>query len=255
MNPQVYHSEDFGKGSEMVTHYDVLVSCSLPDGEVVCVGFYFDLEMQRENKPKYPVVKRGVYYCCRLVSRQIERLGEESYNQIKPVYSVWIMLNNIPEDLENSIYTLELSGHSNKETADIAELNRDADLIHLSLVYLSEDFSPGENQDSLISYLQSVFLSEISNSQFNPYYKYSSKIKEEVDEAMSVMEMFEARGEARGENRGMAQGKIIGKIDILIEDGYTDEEITERLMRSKNNPLTREDAEKFLSLYYEKYNV
>lgn len=31
--------------------------------------------------------------------------------------------------------------------------------------------------------------------------------------------------------------------------------IIERLMNTKTNPLTREDAEKFLSLYYEKYNV
>ena len=91
VNPQMYNSEDFGKGSEMVAHYDVLVSCALPGGKVICVGFYFDLEMQRESEPEYPVVKRGVYYCCRLVSRQIERLGKESYNQIKPVYSVWII--------------------------------------------------------------------------------------------------------------------------------------------------------------------
>lgn len=58
VNPQVYNSEDFGKGSEMVAHYDVLVSCALPGGKVICVGFYFDLEMQRESEPEYPVVKR-----------------------------------------------------------------------------------------------------------------------------------------------------------------------------------------------------
>lgn len=138
---------------------------------------------------------------------------------------------------------MELSGHSNKETADIAGLNKQADLIHLSLVYLSEDFRYEKNQDDLISYLQSVFLNKVSNSQFNPYYEYSRKIKEEVDEIMSVREMFEVRGEIRG------------KINILIEDGYTDEKIIERLMNTKTNPLTREDAEKFLSLYYEKYNV
>ncbi|MCI9077611.1 MAG: hypothetical protein HFH68_01635 [Lachnospiraceae bacterium] len=254
VNPQVYNSEDFGKGRETVTHYDVLVSCALSEGKVICVGFYFDLEMQRESAPKYPVVKRGVYYCCRLVSRQIERLGEEAYNQIKPVYSVWIMINNIPEGLQNSVYTLELSGHSNKEKADITSLNREADLIHLSLVYLSEDFRSDEKQDNLISYLQSVFLHKVSNSQFNPYYEYSRKIQKEVDEVMSVMEMFETRGEVRGEARGEARGEVRGKIEILVEDGYTDEEIIERLTMAKNNPLTREDAEKSLASYYEKYN-
>ncbi len=177
VNPQVYNSEDFGKGSEMVTHYDVLVSCALPGGKVICVGFYFDLEMQRESEPEYPVVKRGVYYCCRLVSRQIERLGKESYNQIKPVYSVWVMLNNIPEGLENSIYTLELSGHSNKETADIAGLNKQADLIHLSLVYLSEDFRYEKNQDDLISYLQSVFMNKVSTASLIHIMSIPEKLK------------------------------------------------------------------------------
>ena len=95
VNPQVYNSEDSGKGNETGTHYDVLTDCALPDGETVCVGFFFDLEMQRESKPGYPVPKRGVYYCCRLISRQIENLGEESYNQLKPIYSVWILINNI----------------------------------------------------------------------------------------------------------------------------------------------------------------
>lgn len=45
----------------------------------------FDLEMQREGNPGYPVVKRGVYYCCRLISRQIEKLSEESCISADPL--------------------------------------------------------------------------------------------------------------------------------------------------------------------------
>lgn len=97
------------------------------------------------------------------------------------------MINNIPENLQNSIYTLGLLGHSKNREADIAELNREADLIHLSLVYLSESFNPKENQDDL---------------------------------------------------------KV--KLSFYIEEGYSDEQIIERLTKLKNNPLTREEAEKFL---------
>lgn len=41
----------------------------------------------------------------------------------------------------------------NKETVDIAGLNKEEDLSHLGLVYLSEDFRSGKNQDDLINYL------------------------------------------------------------------------------------------------------
>ncbi len=84
VNPELYSSEDAGKGDEVPTHYDVLVDCSLPDGSIAYTNVFFDLEMQREGDPGYPVVKRGVYYCCRLISRQIEKLSEESCISANP---------------------------------------------------------------------------------------------------------------------------------------------------------------------------
>lgn len=247
VNPKVYSHDDAGKGSETETHYDVLADCALPGGETVCVGFFFDLEMQRENKPGYPVPKRGVYYCCRLISRQVENLGEEAYNQIKPVYSIWILINNIPKYLQNSIYKAELTGYSNKKSIDVSSINSQVGLIHLCFVYLSEDFSVEENGDNLIKYLQSVFIKQVDNPEFNPYYEYSGKIKKEVDEVMTIRESFEARGEARG--------IIEGKIELLLENEYTDVKIIEFLTTMKNNPLTLEQAEKSLKDYHKEHSV
>lgn len=251
VNPQVYSNDDSGKGDETETHYDVLADCALPDGETVCVGFFFDLEMQRENQPGYPVPKRGVYYCCRLISRQVENLGEEAYNQIKPVYSVWILINNIPKYLQNSIYKAELTGHSNKKFIDVSRINSQVGLIHLYLVYLSEDFRVEENGDNLIKYLQSVFTKQVDNPKFNPYYEYSGKIKKEVDDVMTIRESFEARGEARGK----AYGIIEGKIELLLENDYTDVKIIEFLTTMKNNPLTLEQAKKSLKEYHKEHSV
>lgn len=247
VNPSVYDSEDCGKGEETVTRYDVLVDCALPGGAEVCVDLFFDLEMQRENKPGYPIPKRGVYYCCRLISRQIEALGEESYNQLKPVYSVWILINDIPKEFENSVYTAGLSGSSNKYSVDVSGLNAQIDLIHLSLIYLSENFKVEEDQDDLIKYLQSVFTKQLGNPEVNPYYEYSSRIEEEVDEMMSIRESFEQRGERRGERRG----RIEGMIAILLEEGRTKSEIIRYLITMKRNPLTREQAEEALQNFLE----
>ena len=243
VNPSVYDSEDCGKGEETVTRYDVLVDCALPGGAEVCVDLFFDLEMQRENKPGYPIPKRGVYYCCRLISRQIEALGEESYNQLKPVYSVWILINDIPKEFENSVYTAGLSGSFNNCNTSASQLNEQIDLIHLSLIYLSEDFKVEEDQDDLIKYLQSVFTKQVGNPEVNPYYEYSSRIEEEVDEMMSIRESFEQRGRAKGRAEGM--------IAILLEEGRTKSEIIRYLITMKRNPLTREQAEEALQNFLE----
>ena len=74
-----------------------------------------------------------------------------------------------------------------------------ADLMHLCLVFLSEDFSDlGQSGDALIRYLQSVFTKKAGDPDYNPYALYSKSIVKEADEIMTIVGMFEKRGEARG---------------------------------------------------------
>lgn len=133
VNPSVYSSEDSGKGKETTTHYDVLIDCALPCGGEVCVDLFFDLEMQRKNTPGYSVPKRGVYYCCRLISRQIDVLGDKAYDKLKPVYSVWILVNDIPEELKNSVQSVcnPYHEHSKKIEEEVNAMLSAADEIEI----------------------------------------------------------------------------------------------------------------------------
>ena len=250
VNPAVYDSEDSGKGDEMTAYYDVLVDCALPDQETVCVDLFFDLEMQRKSKPGYSVVKRGIYYCCRLISRQLSVLDkEEAYDRLKPVYSVWILVNDIPQELRNSIYSVDLSGSFyNKELNDsvqAAKLGKDVDLIHLRFVYLSKDFHIQKEQSDLIRYLQSVFVNKISEASCNPYHEYSRPIEGEVDAMMSMADALEARGIEIGERRGEQRGIV----KVLLQFGKTDDEIIQYLTTDLNNPLTENEAVEILENY------
>lgn len=254
VNPVVYSSEDSGKGDEMAAYYDVLIDCALPDNEKVCVDLFFDLEMQRKSKPGYSVPKRGVYYCCRLISRQLSVLDkEEAYDRLKPVYSVWILINDIPQELRNSIYSVDLSGSfHNKEldgSARAAELGKEADLIHLRLVYLSEDFNIQKEQSNLVKYLQSVFANKVCDVNCNPYHEYSKTIEGEVDAMMSVADVLEARAERRGERRGEQRGKQRGRIEVLLQVGKTDAEIIQYLTSNIDDPLTEDEAVEILESY------
>ena len=203
--------------------------------------------MQRKSKPGYSVPKRGIYYCCRLISRQLSVLDkEEAYDRLKPVYSVWILINDIPQELRNSIYRVDLSGSfHNKDfdgSARAAKLGREIDLIHLRLIYLSEDFNIQKEQSNLIKYLQSVFANKVGEASCNPYHEYSRPIEGEVNAMMSMADALEAKGIEIGERRGEQRGIV----KVLLQFGKTDAEIIQYLTTELDNPLAEDEAEEVL---------
>jgi len=241
INPEAYRSEDTGKGSETTTHYDVLVDCALPGDENVRVGLFFDFEMQRSNTPGYSIPKRGVYYCCRLISRQISVLGDESYDKLRPVYSVWVLVKDIPDELRYSTYSVDLTGSFSDKNLDSSEsaahLSRDINLIHLRLIYLSQDLKIEDGQSNLVKYLQSVFTDRVLDADCNPYHEHSKKIKEEVSAMLSAARAIEVS--AREEGR--EEGRVRGIVETLLKFGKTDTEIVQFVMEDGNNTLD-EDA-------------
>lgn len=257
VNPSVYSSEDSGKGKETTTHYDVLIDCALPCGGEVCVDLFFDLEMQRKNTPGYSIPKRGVYYCCRLISRQIDVLGDKAYDKLKPVYSVWILVNDIPEELKNSVQSVDLASSFLDKKFDnsekVKQIRKDIDLIHLRLIYLSEDLNIEEGQSDLIKYLQSVFANKVLDKDCNPYHEHSKKIEEEVNAMLSAADEIEirARQEGRAEEnakvfrdnvrRMFSKGVAIENIAIFL--GSTIEEVNDVLSDTSEDSF--EDAKLF----------
>lgn len=85
-----------------------------------------------------------------------------------------------------------------KFDTEMERLNKQIGLIHLCLVYLSEDFIKlGKHGDALIRYLQSVFMKQVANPAYNPYAEYSSDIHAEANQVITIVGMFEERGEKK----------------------------------------------------------
>lgn len=269
-------AEDVGRDDEVKTYYDVLIACRLPGtGDMLAVDLYFDLEMQREKDPGYPVVKRGIYYCSRMLSRQLTNVKNADYGELKPVYSVWIMINHIPKILQNSRYDVCLSGASSltgnydsfsskdKKSFDAAmeKLAGQIGLVHLCLIYLSEDYTEsGGTGDTLIRYMQSVFMKQVGNPAYNPYAEYSRDIDEEVNDIMTIVGMFaeiaekrgEERGEKRGEERGEERGEKRGEIRIMNLLQYLEEQGREEEI---HRLITAGDKEPLLEKLYAEFNL
>ncbi len=82
--------------------YDIRFYAIAPvSGELI--RLIINIEAQNDFYPGYPLIKRGIYYCSRMISSQYgTEFTSSHYEKIKKVYSIWICMNP-PKNRENSI--------------------------------------------------------------------------------------------------------------------------------------------------------
>ena len=75
---------------EQTVYYDIRFKAMLPkEGETI--QLIVNLEIQLNDTPGYPLIKRGIYYCSRMISEQYGTVFiSEEYEKIQKVYSIWI---------------------------------------------------------------------------------------------------------------------------------------------------------------------
>ena len=94
--------------SEGTVTFDIRFRAIVPrNGKVITL--ILNVEAQNNFYPGYPLVKRGIYYCCRLVSGQHgTEFSESHYEKLKKVYSIFICINP-PKNRENTITKYEIA--------------------------------------------------------------------------------------------------------------------------------------------------
>lgn len=77
-------------GAEGTVYYDIRFHAIAPvDGKMI--QLIINLEAQNDFNPGYPLLKRAVYYCGRMISSQYGTVFVKShYEKIQKVYSIWI---------------------------------------------------------------------------------------------------------------------------------------------------------------------
>jgi hypothetical protein len=71
--------------------FDVRFTALVPDEDDKFIELIINFEAQNDFPPGYPLLKRGIYYCSRMISRQHGTVFMKSdYGKIKKVYSIWI---------------------------------------------------------------------------------------------------------------------------------------------------------------------
>lgn len=206
--------------------YDIRFRAIAPDsGELI--GLIVNVEAQNNFYPGYPLTKRGVYYCSRMISSQYGREFTGShYEKLKKVYSIWICMNP-PENQENTITRYRLT--EEHLVGEAVESVQNYDL--LSIVMLCLGGPDGENYDGVLRMLDVLLSHETSESEKRRILQddYDIQMTRTMESEVSVMcnlskgvmEKGIAKGMEKGRAEGMEKG-ILTSIRSLMETmGWT----------------------------------
>ena len=166
--------------SDKLIRYDVRLKSLNPKLSTaeVLVHIHIDFEVQnnyRPSNPKYPVIKRGIYYGAREISSQLGILTEETdYDKIEKVYSIWVCNQNIPADLVNTMDRYYI--HKEHIIGQSVEPEADYDLMEVIMIRRGAD----TGTDAIFDYLNGVFNSDIEKISDYTDAKDNEEIVKEV---------------------------------------------------------------------------
>ena len=196
--------------NEGTVTYDIRFRAIVPStGERI--SLIINVEAQNDFYPGYPIVKRNLYYCCRLVSSQYgTEFTNSHYEKIKKVYSIFICMNP-PNYRKNTI-----NQYSIQEENLIGEFGENVEYYDL-LTGIIICLGDVEDEMTGILKLLEVLLSserstkekrEILQEEFN--IKMTQELEREVSEMCNLSEGVEQKGIAKGIAKGRTYGIVEG---------------------------------------------
>ncbi len=207
-------------------YYDVVFTVDVPNKKRP-IHIYVNLEQQVDTKPGYPIVTRGVYYLCRMVSSQkeVEFTGEH-YERIKKCYSIWIC----PDGKENTITSYRMGkedvyGHSKVQRKSYDKLE-----------CIVCNFMAGVEENELLRFLDTLFSSRKSLEERKKVLseEYGLVLDDEMEG--TVMEMCNLSDGVY--MAGEENGKSIGADNLaeLLNRLYSEgkEEIAKKILNDKS---------------------
>lgn len=200
--------------SEGIVRYDIRFRARIPD-KPQSVSLIINIEGQNQEKPGYPLTKRGIYYCSRMISSQYGTIFTNSeYSKIKKVYSIFICLN-AAKKRQNSIVKYTMNEEIQCGTSDIPK--EDYDLLTLVMIYMGSGNRPQGSQ-SLLRMLQLLLSPDYKQQErlqlLEEEYGIiaTHKMKKEVQSmcnlSVGILEQGISQGISQGINQGIQQTAI-----------------------------------------------
>ena len=206
--------------------YDIRFFAITPDGDHI--KLILNVEAQKNYYPGYDLVTRGIFYCARMLSAQLDtEFTTRNYDDIKKVYSIWICMET-PKYAQNTI-----TEYSIKQSKLFGDFHGKAryDLLSTVMVCLGEEAS---DRNELIGMLSTLLSEELTAEEkehllCNEYgIETSIEVKEALNTMCNLSDLIEEKGIKRGIEQGIEQG-IEKSIEKLLRKKFSAEEVADML--------------------------
>ena len=218
--------------------YDIRFMAILPQNREL-VRMIINLEAQNDFYPGYPLIKRALYYCSRMISAQYgTEFTKSHYEKIKKVYSIWICMNP-PENRKNSITKYSITEQN--LVGDVKEPHENYDLITAIMICLGDD---SDNEpDSLLRLLDILLSSDRNVNEKKQLLENDFQISmtEHLERGVSEMCNLSKGIEEKGIQQGIEQGTLSSIKNLMESMDWSLEQAMDALK------LSTEEREKYLS--------
>ncbi|MCX4346158.1 MAG: hypothetical protein OSJ38_02790 [Lachnospiraceae bacterium] len=210
--------------------YDIRFYAIAPvSGELI--RLIINIEAQNDFYPGYPLIKRGIYYCSRMISSQYgTEFTSSHYEKIKKVYSIWICMNP-PKNRENSITRYYIKEEN--LAGSVKERKADYDLMAAVMICLGK-----EDSSTSVLKLLNILLSTETDSgdkcrrleeDFN--IAMTQALESEVSLMCNLSKGVEEKGIEKGRQEGRREGRQEGILAMV--SALKDLQIADSIILSK----------------------
>ena len=222
---------------EATSRFDVAFRSLLPGRNgTVGINLHIDLEIQGDGKPGYPIINRGIYYACRKLSMQLQKVDDKDvgYRALEKVYSIWICIDRIPKCEQNSIAFYKIENYRNINI----DPKEKGDLLEIVIIRLG---NPEDSPNDVLDMLNAIFNGD-KETVMNYIPQSDNDNMEEVKDMLSIIDVIEERAIRKGRKEGLKN-----YIELCQEIGDTKEKIILRV--SEKFKLSVDEAEEYVEEY------
>ncbi len=213
--------------TEGTVTYDIRFFAIAPvSGELI--RLIINIEAQNDFYPGYPLIKRGIYYCSRMISAQYGTgFTNSHYENIKKVYSIWICMNP-PKSRENSITRYYIAEEN--LVGSVKEQKADYDLMAAVMICLGKEGDSGTDLLKLLNVLLSTETGSQDKCQIleeDFHIRMTQTLESEVSLMCNLSKGVEEKGIEKGRQEGII-AMVSALKDLQIADSIILNKIQEK---------------------------
>ena len=213
--------------TEGTIFYDIrFLAIALVSAELI--RLIINIEAQNDFYPGYPLIKRGIYYCSRMISAQYgTEFTNSHYENIKKVYSIWICMNP-PKSRENSITRYYIAEEN--LAGSVKERKADYDLMAAVMICLGKEEDSGTDLLKLLNVLLSTETGSQDKCQIleeDFHIRMTQTLESEVSLMCNLSKGVEEKGIEKGRQEGII-AMVSALKDLQIADSIILNKIQEK---------------------------